>query len=388
MKTSLFNYGFRPFFLGAGVAAMVLIPLWAASFVYGTPLGNPWPPTLWHGHEMLFGVIAAAIAGFLLTAVPSWTGTSGFAGGPLKILSLLWILGRAASLSAGALPLWLIAAVDLSFLPAVALFVAPRLLAKDNRNAPLLGVLAVLTIGNGVFHWAVSHSDAPLAGHALLIGIDIVLVLATVIGGRVVPSFSSSTLKQQGRTLGASRPLIERTTIVLMIAIVLCDVVRPESALAGVLALGASFAHVLRMSRWQSFRTWRDPIVWSLHLGYAWIPLGLALKGVALLNGAAIAAFWLHSLTVGALSMLILAVMTRASLGHTGRALVVAPPITAAYLLLLAAALVRVFGLKLSGVGYPAVILGAAALWTAAFGVFVWVYAPILMAPRADGKPG
>jgi uncharacterized protein involved in response to NO len=388
MKTSLFNYGFRPFFLAVGVAAMVLIPLWASSVVYGTPLGNPWPPTLWHAHEMLFGVIAAAIAGFLLTAVPSWTGTSGFAGGPLKMLLLLWILGRASSLSAGALPLWLIAVIDLSFLPAVGLLVAPRLLVKGNRNAPLLGVLAALTVCNGVFHWAVGHSDVPLAGHALIIGIDIVLVLATVIGGRIVPSFSSSTLKQQGRTLVANHPLIERSTIALMIAIVLCDAFRPESVLAGVLALGASFAHVLRMSRWQSFRTWREPIVWSLHLGYAWIPLGLALKGIALLSGAAIAAFWLHALTVGALSTLILAVMTRAALGHTGRALVVAPTITAAYLLLLGAGLMRVFGLRLFGGGYPAVILGAAALWTAAFGFFVWVYAPILMAPRADGKPG
>ncbi len=388
MRMSLFNYGFRPFFLAAGVAAVVLIPLWASSVVYGTRLGNPWPATLWHGHEMLFGFVAAAIAGFLLTAVPSWTGTGGFAGGPLKILSLLWLLGRAGALSAGALPLWLVAVVDLSFLPAVALLVAPRLLHKGNRNALLLGVLAALTVCDGVFHWAVCHGDALLANRVLIVAIDIVLVLASVIGGRIVPAFSTSTLKQQGRTPGASRPLVERLTVALMVAIVVCDAVITVSIVAGVLALAASLVHVLRMSRWQSLRTWREPIVWSLHLGYAWIPVGLALKGIALLSGAAIAAFWLHALTVGALSMLILAVMTRAALGHTGRALVVAPPMTAAYLLLLAAALVRVFGLGLLGCGYAAVVLGAAALWTGAFGFFVWVYAPILMAPRADGKPG
>ena len=388
MLVSLFSYGFRPLFLAAGVAAMILIPLWVSSVVYGTPLASPWPAALWHGHEMLFGFVAAAIAGFLLTAVPSWTGTRGFAGRPLKLLSLLWLLGRAAAFSAGALPLWLIAIIDLSFLPTVGLLIAPRLLQKGNRNAPLLGVLAALTLCNGVFHWAVVHSNVPLANRVLVITIDIVLVLATVIGGRIVPAFTAATLKQQGLTPVPSRPLIERSTIALMIAIVLCDVIRPGSVVAGIFALAASLAHLIRLSRWQSLKTWREPIVWSLHLGYAWIPVGLALKGLALLSGAGIAAFWLHALTVGALATLILAVMTRAALGHTGRALQVAPPITAAYLLLSGAAVVRVFGFGLAGGAYPAILLGAAALWTAAFALFVWVYAPILMGSRADGKPG
>ena len=388
MKLSLFSYGFRPLFLAAGVAAMILIPLWASSVVYGTSLANPWPPPLWHGHEMLFGFVAAAIAGFLLTAVPSWTGTRGFAGRPLKLLVLLWFAGRTAAFSAGALPLWLIAIIDLSFLPTVGLLIAPRLLQKGKRNAPLLGVLAALTLCNGMFHWAVVHNNAPLASRVLVIAIDIVLVLATVIGGRIVPAFTAATLQQQGLTPAPSRPLIERSTIALMITIVLCDVFRPESVVAGMLALGASLAHLIRLSRWQSLKTWREPIVWSLHLGYAWIPVGLALKGLALLSGAGIAAFWLHALTVGALATLILAVMTRAALGHTGRALHVAPPIAAAYLMLSGAAVVRVFGFGLAGGAYPAILLGAAALWTAAFALFVWVYAPILMGSRADGKPG
>jgi uncharacterized protein involved in response to NO len=209
-----------------------------------------------------------------------------------------------------------------------------------------------------------------------------------VIGGRIVPAFTASGLKPHGVTLAPSKPLLERLTVGLMILIAAVDIAAPDTAAAGGLALAASAAHLARLSRWQPAKTWREPIVWVLHLGYAWIPLGLALKAVALLDGAAFAAFWLHALTVGALATLILAVMTRAALGHTGRPITASVPITAAYLLLGAAAAIRVFGLALIGGAYPAVILLAASLWTAAFALFTGVYTPILIGPRADGKPG
>lgn len=387
MRTSLFSYGFRPHFIAAGIAAAVLIPLWASSYVFGAHFRVAWPPTLWHGHEMLFGFVAAAIAGFLLTAVPNWTGQRGFSGSPLVGLSALWLAGRVAVYWSSVLPAWLVALVDVSFLPVVGLLIAPPLLRTATRNTPLLGILAALAICNGVFHWDVAHENAPAGGHVLLIAIDIVLVLATVIGGRIVPSFSTATLKAQDLAISPSHAIVERLAVGLMIGIVLLDANWPDTPASGTGALIASGVQAIRMIRWQSIRTWRAPIVWVLHLGYAWIPVGLALKGMALLTGMAIAAFWLHALTVGALASLILAVMTRAALGHTGRPLTVAPAIVAAYLLLSAAAIVRVFGLAMLGGSYPLVVLVAAILWTAAFTLFLFVYAPILVAPRVDGNP-
>lgn len=387
MRTSLFSYGFRPHFIAAGIAAAVLIPLWASSYVFGAHFRVAWPPTPWHGHEMLFGFVAAAIAGFLLTAVPNWTGQRGLSGSPLVGLSALWLAGRVAVYWSSVLPAWLVALVDVSFLPVVGLLIAPPLLRTATRNTPLLGILAALAICNGVFHWDVAHENAPAGGHVLLIGIDIVLVLATVIGGRIVPSFSTATLKAQGLAISPSHAIVERLAVGLMIGIVLLDANWPDTPASGTGALIASGVQAIRMIRWQSIRTWRAPIVWVLHLGYAWIPVGLALKGMALLTGMAIAAFWLHALTVGALASLILAVMTRAALGHTGRPLTVAPAIVAAYLLLSAAAIVRVFGLAMLGGSYPLVVLVAAILWTAAFTLFLFVYAPILVAPRVDGNP-
>src|SRR6185437_11644471 len=185
---ALFGYGFRPFFLGAGLLAVLIIPWWAGSIAWGVPLGTAWPPALWHGHEMLFGFIGAAIAGFLLTAVPSWTGERGFAGWPLAALSALWVFGRVLVATSALWPLALVATVDLLFIPALALLVLPPLVRARNRNTPLLAVLAALWASNASFYWALAHQDAGAALHALIVGIDIVLLLVTVIGGRIVPA--------------------------------------------------------------------------------------------------------------------------------------------------------------------------------------------------------
>jgi len=388
MKLSLFAYGFRPNFLAAGVAALLLVPLWALSFSLGIPIGTRWPPTLWHGHEMLFGFVAAAIAGFLLTAVPSWTGRRGFAGLPLAALTALWLAARLA-VYVPAVPAPVLAALDVAFFPALALLIAPALIRASNRNSPLLIVPAVLAACNGAFYWAAAHGNAPAADAWLKTAINVVLVLATVIGGRIVPAFTNSALAARGlgtgsRSLGA----LDLATIVAMVAIVLVDIPWPESRVAGVLAILASVGHAARLARWRTGKTWRDPIVWVLHVGYAWIPVGLALKGIAILKGWAFSAFWLHALTVGALSTLILAVMTRASLGHTGRALRAGPATVAAYCLLTGAACLRVFGLAVVGGSYPAIVLGAALLWTSAFALFVGAYGPMLARPRVDAKKG
>ena len=389
MCPNLFAYGFRSFFLLAGIAAMLLVPVWAISFATGTALGSSWPPMLWHAHEMLFGFIASAIAGFLLTAVPSWTGEKGFAGRPLVVLASLWLAARILIASSSLWPAGLIAAVDLAFLPALALLVARPLLRSRSRNAPLLAVLVLFWLTDLVFQIGLIRNQPLQALHALHVGIDIVLVLVTVIGGRIVPSFTSSALRPLGLAHAVhNRPALTGLAIAAMIAVTLGDVFWPESRVAGVLAGVAAGLQAARLMQWATWRTLRQPIVWVLHLSYGWLPVGLALKAVALLSGAALAAFWQHALTIGVLATMILAVMTRASLGHTGRKLIVDPLITLAYLLLTAAALMRVFGPSVPGLNYAVVVMWSALFWTVAFALFLTVYAPILCGPRADGKAG
>jgi uncharacterized protein involved in response to NO len=389
MNFNLFSCGFRPAFLLAGIAAVLLVPLWAISFVSGTPLGSGWPPTLWHGHEMLFGFIGSAVGGFLLTAVPSWTGQKGVSGRPLIALATVWLVARLLIVTSGWWPPLLIAAVDLSFLPLLGFLVARSLLRPLNRNAVLLVVLGALWLTNLVFHFALLRKNPVLAGHALNIGIDIVLTLVTVIGGRIVPVFTAAALRQQGfQGTVQSRPVFTVLAIAAMVLVTLGDMLWPDSRVAGTIAGIAAIIQGTRLVQWRTLRTLRQPIVWILHLAYAWLPIGLALKAAAMLGGYAIAAFWLHALTIGALTTMVTAVMTRASLGHTGRPLIVHPLITVAYVLLTAAAVVRVFGLSGFGLSFPLVVVWSALFWTTAFVLFVGVYLPILSGPRADGKPG
>jgi uncharacterized protein involved in response to NO len=387
--SSLFAYGFRPHFLLAGLAGLLLVPIWALSVVANTPLVTSWPPVLWHAHEMLFGFIASAMAGFLLTAVPSWSGQKGFAGRPLIILAGLWLAGRLLIACSGLWPPILVAGMDLTFLPVLAALVARPLLRARNRNTPLLVMLALFWLTNVSFHISLLQGNPPLALRMLHLGIDLMLVMVTVIGGRIVPAFTSAALRPLGvKDVVQNRAIVTIAAVTAMVLVTLIDLLMPESRLAGVLAGFAAAIQMLRLLQWATGRTLRLPIVWVLHLGYAWLPLGLALKAFALLSGAAFAAFWEHALTIGALTTMIVGVMTRASLGHTGRPLIVDPLITLAYLLLTGAAVIRVFGLAGLGLNYPSVIALAALCWTVAFALFVAVYAPILWRPRVDGKPG
>jgi uncharacterized protein involved in response to NO len=371
------------------MAAVLLIPWWTAALAWGVPLGTGWPGALWHGHEMLFGFIVAAIAGFLLTAVPSWTGTRGFAGWPLAVLSALWVLGRVCVSASAALPSALVATLDLAFLPALAGFVLPPLLRVRNRNSPLLAVLLALWLSDVAFYWGLARGDEALAHHSLLVGIDIVLVLVTVVGGRIVPAFTSSALRQHGITssLHAWRGVTPLAAGV-MLAAAITDILRPASPAAGAVALAAAVIQGVRLAQWRSLLTLRMPIVWVLHLSYLWLPIGLLLKAGALLLGLGVAAHYLHALTIGVAALMVMAVMTRAALGHTGRPLVVSRSTACAYGLLAVAAVVRVAGPTLLPLAYPLTLVLAAALWTAAFGTFLWAYLPILLAPRVDGKPG
>jgi uncharacterized protein involved in response to NO len=382
-----FAYGFRPFFLAALVYALVALAAWLGiRATHGAPLPTL-PPQLWHGHEMLFGFVVAAIAGFLLTAVPSWTGARGFAGWPLIALTMLWLAGRIGFAMAGIVPANVLAAVELAFLPCLAALIAWPLLRTRNRNTALLIVLTLLWLADGVFLCASSLGNVELASRSLRVGIDIVLMLITIVGGRIVPAFTGNAL----RSRGVSAPIrtwlgIEALVIGSMVAMTILDATVPTARSAAIVAGVAAFAHALRMSAWQGHRTGSQPIVWVLHVAYAWLPIGLGLKSLYLLFGTAWAAQWLHALTMGAAGTMVVAVISRATLGHTGRPLVVQKRTSIAYGLLAAAALIRVAGGSV--VSYETAVWGAGALWVSAFVLLLVDYAPVLLRPRVDGKPG
>jgi uncharacterized protein involved in response to NO len=386
---ALFAYGFRPFFLLAGFYAVIAVPIWLWVYTRGAVPIPPLPAHLWHGHEMLFGFAGAAIAGFLLTAVPSWTGARGFAGLPLILVVALWAAGRFAMISATMLPPWLTGVLELAFLPAIAVLLAPPLVRAGNRNTPMLAVIGVLWLADAAFVVSMISGDALIAQRALRVAIDVVLILITVIGGRIVPSFTANALRQRGETVQlVSRPWLDRIVIAAMIAIAVVDAGWPDSTLSAVLAGVAAAAHAVRLSGWRGRLTWPEPILWILHIGYAWLPIGLALKCVWLLSGMHWSAHWLHALTLGTFGTMILAVMTRASLGHTGRPLVVSRTTAVSYLLLTFAVVVRVWGPALGFFEYHQTVVAAGTLWSAAFALYLAVYAPIFLRPRVDGKPG
>lgn len=384
----LFAYGFRPFFLAALAYGLIALAAWIAVRALGAAPLQTLPPQLWHAHEMLFGFIAAAIAGFLLTAVPSWTGARGFAGWPLMLLASLWLLGRIAFAAASHLPLWALATAELAFLPGLALLIAVPLLRARNRNTPLLLVLGVLWFADATFMCSVALGDVVLARKTLLAGIDVVLLLVTVIGGRIVPAFTANALRKRGidAPVRSSRWL-DIAAIAAMVLVIGTDTFAGLQPAAAAVAGVAAALQAVRLAGWQGVRSLREPIVWILHVAYSWLPIGLALKAVHLSSGAEWASDWLHALSVGTAATMIVAVVTRASLGHTGRPLVVPSSVTAAYCVLCAAALVRAFATSFGPYREWAIWVAGMA-WVVAFALLLWTYAPIFLRPRVDGKPG
>jgi uncharacterized protein involved in response to NO len=388
--TALWGRAFRPFFLGLGVYAFAVTAAWTAIWRGAVPAPAWLTPLWWHGHEMLFGVVAAAIAGFLLTAAPVWTARPALSGRPLAALFAIWVLGRLAMLGAGRLPAGVVAALDLAFLPLVAAALARTLWRSGQwRNYGVLALVAALALANAAVHAQALGLSADSAPRALRFTADVVVVLVVVIGGRITPPFTTNALIRLGVDARAvSRPWLDRLAVAAVALLAATDLLAPRSPASGALAAAAALVVAARMTGWQTLRTGRDPLVWSLHAGMAWIALGLALVAAGDLTGAVPATAGLHALTAGAMGSMILAVVTRVSLGHTGRPLVLPRGAVGCYALVHAGAAVRVAAGIASGPLQAALLLAGGLSWAAAFGLFAVLYAPILVRPRVDGKEG
>ena len=382
----LLALGFRPFFLLAAIMAATAIPLWLLIYQGSLEPVSMLPPTIWHGHEMVFGFAAAVIAGFLLTAASNWTGRRTATGAGLGALAALWIAGRVALIVPG-VPAWLAIGLDVAFLPVVAVVLAIPLLATGNRrNMVFPIVLTVLGLINLAIHLGAIGAIDWDPSRRLRISIDLILLMIGVLGGRVIPSFTKNALPQ-----AKVNPCPKASVLALLsiAALAIAEMATENATIIGSVALAAGVINGLRMRGWGTLATRRTPILWILHVGYAWLAAGLILRGVADLTGLIPPDAGIHALTLGATGSMIIGMMSRVALGHTGRSIAPAPLTVAAYWLVNAAALLRVaFSLTPDDTLRAASLMASGALWSVAFGLFVVVYWPILSQPRADGRPG
>jgi uncharacterized protein involved in response to NO len=377
----LFSYGFRPFFLAGSAWAAVTILLWIPQYLGEFKLATALLPRDWHMHEMLYGYVAAVVAGFLLTAIPNWTGRLPVAGLPLAGLFAIWIAGRAAMLISSALGAAPAAAVDVTFLVALAAVALREIVVgRSWRNLRVLAVLAVLITGNVVFH--IEAAKFGVADYGIRIGIGAAVALIMLIGGRIVPSFTHNYLRRvaaSGNTgrLPQSFSRYDTGSMLVAAATLLAWVINPSWVVTAALLVLAGVLQAVRLARWAGDRSLSDRLVLALHVGYAFIPLGFLLVGLASLRPDLVSlSAGLHAWTAGAIGMMTMAVMTRATLGHTGRPLVASRATELLYALVAVAAIARIA----SSFAYAELLLYVGAFaWIGAFGGFVLVYGPMLL---------
>ncbi len=382
-RFAVFALGFRPFYLLAAALAALAVPLWIAEYAGYLGGAGYLSGSLWHAHEMLFGFASAVIVGFLFTAVRNWTNRPTPTRTPLALLAVLWLAGRVL-LPIG--PGWLAAAVDVAFLPFAALGIAIPLAKSGNRrNYFFVGLLLLIAAANLVFHLGRLGVLPDVGREALHAALYVVIFIIAVMAGRVVPMFTANAIPGARVWRNAT---LDRAALAGLAVALAAAVVRPDSPVTALLCALAAVLHVLRARGWVPFSTGGTPILWILHLSYAWIPLGLLLHAAAALTPAVPATAALHAFAVGAAGGMIIGMITRTARGHTGLPLQAGAAETAAYALVHAAAVVRVFGIVLLPSHYLATLAVAAALWSAAFLAYLGVYVPILVRPRPDGRPG
>ncbi len=379
--TTLFNYPFRIFFLSLALQAVVLVPLWVGVVTARLDLPLAVPALVWHQHEMIFAWLQAAIAGFLLTAVCVWTGTTRTHGWRLAGLWGVWLLGRLLITLGEGLPGALVIGVNLLFMPLVMLDAGLRVWqARQSRQIPILLVLLALWLMQAAF--LIGHHGIALDGALVL-----AMTLMLVIGGRITPNFSMGWLRTHGHSTEGITvvPWLEKAMLSVMALTCLAVLALPD-LVTGSLALVAGALVLVRILLWRGWRVAREPLLWILHLSLLWIPVGLWLLAASRLAGMP-ETVWVHATGLGAMGGLILGVISRVVLGHTGRPLTLPGGMVTAFVMIHAGALIRI-ATGAGGVAWQTGIGLSALLWMVAFGLFLLRYTGILMRPRVDGKPG
>jgi len=376
-----FRGGFRPFFFAGTAWALIALFLWICSLRGEINLPVAIDALAWHRHEMLFGFVGAIVSGFLLTAVPNWTGRLPIAGWPLAGLFSLWAAARLAVLFSETLSLWLAALLDVGFFLVLGLLAAREVLEANNRNTPVVGMILLFGLADGLDYLA-NTSLIPWPDLGWQLAIALVVLLISLIGGRIIPSFTRNWLVKRGMTseLPTQPGKFDLFVIGATAVAMLFWLMGPPELATGLVLCAAGALQAVRWLRWSGWRTVADPLVLILHVGYFWIPVGLVLLGLSIAGYVPRSAA-IHSLTAGAMATMILAVMTRASLGHTGRELKASPFTVVVYLLITAGALLRV-GTSLNVINYNLGIDVSGLAWGGAFLVFLIVYAPVLWGRR------
>lgn len=379
---AIFSFGFRPFFLSAAACAAFVPLIAAVSLSHETPIGGPIGPLAYHAHEMIFGYLGAVIAGFVLTAVPNWTGRMPIVGWRLAAIFGLWLAGRAAMLGAGVIGAVLAAVVDASFLAVLSFVIWREILTGKNwRNLPVCALITIFAAANLAWHLMVLQGGAGTAG--LRTGACVIAMLLALIGGRITPSFTRNWLAKTGRPpIDAALGRIDKAALLSLALGLVFYVVAPAMVLTGAILTVAAILLMARLMKWRGWRTLREPLVAILHVGYLWLGVSIFLIGVSILAPAAIApSSALHALTAGAAGVMTLAVMSRATLGHTGRPLRADGATVAIYALVNLGAVLRVAA-PVSPFSYASVILLAGCVWAGAFALFAIVYGRRLIVPR------
>ena len=385
----LFRLAFRPLFLGGTLFSIIVIAWWSYFWLNPSDWQPYGGPIWWHGHEMLFGFGVAIVVGFLLTAVQTWTGVLGIRGKPLIVLAAAWLLGRVLLAFGAGLPFWLIMIGDLTFLVLSAIAMAyPVIRARQWRNLMFVPILVLLALLNGVSHWGVV-TDQPLIAQTSLHGAIMMFVLIiSILGGRVIPFFTANGAGVERKAPLKWLEISSITSTILLVSVAFIGFTRFPAALLVVLSTVAAITNGWRFMRWGGQHCASIPLLWSLHLAYAFIPLGfiaLALYGAGYMGNLSAA---LHCFTAGAMGGMILAMISRVTLGHTGRPLKPPALISLAYILVLSGALIRVIlpGWFPETSGWAVGTAGL--LWILGYGIYCFYYAPMLVTTRADGRPG
>lgn len=383
---AIFSYGFRPFFLFGAIHAAFMVALWVPWFLGFISLPSSFAPVVWHEHELLFGYVPAVVAGFLLTAVPNWTGRLPVTGWPLATLFLVWLAGRISVAVSAWLPYLAVTVISLAFPLALFALIGREILSGKNwRNAKVLFVVALLTLSQLLFHYEAGRFGRPVISDRLAIAATIMLIM--IIGGRIVPSFTTNWLKKANPgLLPAPFSRFDRIAMIAGAVALAAWVWNPAHAgagfIVGILLTAAGILQVLRITRWHPLRTFAEPLVTILHAGFAFVPLGFLFASLAAftnISGAQTAA--IHAWTVGAIGTMTLAVMTRASRGHTGQSLTAPPATVAIYTAIIVAAAARIAAAFLPT--WTMLLMPIAGLaWIAAYLGFALAYAPLLLSKR------